>query len=153
MKDNLAAGRSLIVYAGSSKCLIVHAGSSKCEARLWARLVWYSAQWQCSTAPGLLPPSPLIFGAPSRKVKGRVIADLGSHEIVSSRGNKSRAAMFTLLVAEVLDDWPEKHRKRKLVRADDPKALLLYSLVSLRKEAPPREGERGGGGASVACRP
>ena len=43
-------------------------------------------------------------------------ADLGSHEIVSSRGNKSRAAMFLLLVTEILDDWPEKHRKRKLVR-------------------------------------
>ena len=58
-----------------------------------------------------------IPALPRGKVKGRVSADLGLHEIVSSRGNKSRAAMFALLVTEVLDDWPEKHRNRKLVRA------------------------------------
>ncbi|CAN0298299.1 unnamed protein product [Ectocarpus sp. 12 AP-2014] len=49
-------------------------------------------------------------------VKGLVTADLGPHEIVSSRGNKSRAAMFALLVSDVLDEWPEKHRRRKVVR-------------------------------------
>lgn len=50
------------------------------------------------------------------KIKGKVTADLGLHEIVSSRGNKSRATMFLLAVTEVLSDWPEKHRKRQLVR-------------------------------------
>ena len=60
--------------------------------------------------------SPFYFCFTSRKVKGAVIADLGSHEIVSSRGNKSRAAMFALRVTEVLDVWPERHRNRKLVR-------------------------------------
>ncbi|CBN77384.1 conserved unknown protein [Ectocarpus siliculosus] len=49
-------------------------------------------------------------------VKGLVTADLGPHEIVSSRGNKSRAAMFALLVSDVLDEWPEKHRRRKVDR-------------------------------------
>lgn len=52
----------------------------------------------------------------SIQVRGTVTTDLGSHEIVSSRGNKSRAAMFILAVTEVLEDWPESHRKRKTVR-------------------------------------
>lgn len=50
-----------------------------------------------------------------RKVRGTVGSYLGMHEIVSGRGNKSRAAMFILDVTEVLDDWPEKRRRRKVV--------------------------------------
>lgn len=71
-----------------------------------------------------------------KKVKGVVTADLGSHEIVSSRGNKSRAAMFALLVTEVLDTWPEKHRRRKVVREKERERergyrthLLLASAI------------------------
>lgn len=50
----------------------------------------------------------------AEKVRGTVTSDLGLHEIVSSRGNKSRAAMFLMLVTEMLDEWPENHRSRTL---------------------------------------
>ncbi|CAM9631903.1 unnamed protein product [Pylaiella littoralis] len=62
-------------------------------------------------------------------VKGVVTADLGSHEIVSSRGNKSRAAMFALLVTEVLDTWPEKHRRRKVVSLEEAFACCIRPEV------------------------
>lgn len=62
-------------------------------------------------------------------IKGKVTADLGLHEIVSSRGNKSRAAMFLLLVTEVLPDWPEKHRKRQLVSLEEAFALCVRPAV------------------------
>lgn len=71
-------------------------------------------------------------------VRGTVTADLGLHEIVSSRGNKSRAAMFILGVTEVLDDWPESHRKRKTVPFREAFAYCVRpEVVSVLQAARP----------------